>query len=65
VPERYITQLPGATGLGCATLGIVPTDVALGMGLNPPSDFNPRPGTDPPSGFRRRPNRAATKQRDD
>jgi phospholipase C len=65
VPEQYIQKLPAVTGLGCAALGITPTDVALGVGLTPPSDFNPRPGTDPPSGAKRRNNRAATKQRDD
>ena len=65
VNEKYVTQLPAQTGLSCATLGIVPTDVALGVGLTPPSDFNPRPGTDPPGGFRRRNGRAATHRLDD
>ena len=47
VPSKYVTQLPAQTGLGCGTLGIVPTDVALNINLTPPADFNPRPGTDP------------------
>jgi len=65
VPEKYIQQLPAQTGLGCTALGITPTDVALGVGLTPPSDFNPRPGTDPPPGAKRRNGRAATHRLDD
>ncbi len=65
VPAKYVTQLPAQSGLSCATLGIVPTDVALGVGLNPPSDFNPRPGTDPPVPHRQIDGRAATHRNDD
>ena len=65
VPQKYLTALPATTGLSCSTLGITPTDVALGVGLNPPSDFNPRPGTDPPPAFRKIDNRAQTHRMDD
>ncbi len=65
IPEKYITQLPAQTGLGCAALGLVPTDVALGVGLTPPSDFNPRPGTDPALKSRHISGRASTSRLDD
>jgi phospholipase C len=65
VPQQYVTTLPAQSGLSCATLGIVPTDVALGVGLTPPADFNPRPGTDPPAAFKGINGRAATKHLDD
>ena len=65
IPDKYLTQLPAQTGLSCATLGIVPTDVAMGIGLQPPSDFNPRPGTDPPPAFKKIPGRAQTNRLDD
>ena len=54
VPTSDILQLPAQSGIGCSTLGIVPTDVQLGLRDTPPSDFNPRPGTDPPEGAARR-----------
>jgi phospholipase C len=47
VPEAQVRNLPQATGLGCAALGIVPTDRALGIQDPPPADFNPRPKTQP------------------
>lgn len=47
VNTAYVTKIPQTTGLGCANLGIIPTDKQLGVPNNIPSDFNPRPGTDP------------------
>ncbi|MGC9292537.1 MAG: phospholipase C [Acidobacteriaceae bacterium] len=47
VPEAQVRNLPQTTGLGCAALGIVPTDRALGIQDPPPVDFNPRPKTQP------------------
>jgi phospholipase C len=47
IDEPYITTLPEETGLGCQTLGIVPTDRRLGIANHIPADFNPRPMTIP------------------
>ena len=47
VPESQIDNLPQKTGYGCADLGIVPTDRALGIQNKIPADFNPRPKTQP------------------
>jgi len=47
IAEPYVMTLPQTTGLGCADLGILTTDRALGIPNNIPSDFNPRPKTNP------------------
>lgn len=47
VQETLIDNLPQKTGYGCADLGIVPTDRALGIRNRIPTDFNPRPTTQP------------------
>ena len=47
VPEKLIKNLPQTSGHGCKDLGIVPTDKALGIHNQIPSDFNPRPSTNP------------------
>lgn len=47
IPDQLLTQLPQVSGYGCNTLGIVPTDVRLGIVNRIPADFNPRPKTDP------------------
>lgn len=47
VDPNYITRIPQTTGLGCSDLGIITTDIQLGINNNIPSDFNPRPSTDP------------------
>ena len=45
--ESLITTIPQTSGLGCADLGILPTDQQLGIPNNIPADFNPRPKTNP------------------
>jgi phospholipase C len=69
IPTRYVTTLPYASGYDCQSIGVTPTDVALGLNDVPPSDFNPRPSTDPPDqrrGARRRNDgRGATHDLDD
>lgn len=47
VATPYVNSIPQTTGLNCGDLGIIPTDVLLGITTTIPSDFNPRPGTDP------------------
>ena len=47
VADRFVTALPEATGMNCASLGIVPTDRSRPVRNVVPSDFNPRPSTDP------------------
>ena len=47
IPESLITTLPQTTGYGCKSIGIVPTDVQMGVLNMIPADFNPRPKTDP------------------
>ena len=53
VPEPLIYNLPQSTGYGCANLGIVPTDRALGIPNRIPADFDPRPNTQPTSALPR------------
>jgi hypothetical protein len=47
VPQNWISTLPQQNGLGCAAIGIVPTDEELGITNHIPADFNPRPLTNP------------------
>jgi phospholipase C len=52
LPASYaITQdinaMPPDNNEGCKMIGIVPTDIALGIPNNIPADFNPRPKTVP------------------
>jgi phospholipase C len=47
VPANVVNTLPALNNQGCARLGIIPDDVALGINNPIPSDFNPRPSTDP------------------
>jgi phospholipase C len=49
VPQSVLSTLPPQSGLGCKQIGIVPTDVALGIQNVVPADFNPRPKTNPRS----------------
>lgn len=47
IPESEITTIPQTSGLGCSAIGIIPTDVQLGVQNSIPTDFNPRPNTNP------------------
>jgi len=47
IPEALVKTLPQQSGYGCKDLGIVPTDVAMGLAGAMPADFNPRPKTNP------------------
>ncbi|MDE2177617.1 MAG: hypothetical protein KGJ50_04865 [Xanthomonadaceae bacterium] len=47
VPQAWTEQLPGALGLDCKALGIVPVDRQLGIRTTLPPQFNPRPKTTP------------------
>ncbi|HVB84672.1 MAG TPA: alkaline phosphatase family protein, partial [Rhodanobacteraceae bacterium] len=47
VPTAWTEQLPGALGLDCKALGIVPVDRQLGIRTPLPPQFNPRPKTTP------------------
>jgi phospholipase C len=47
VPDSQVRTLPQQSGFGCKAIGIVPTDVALGITNVIPPDFNPRPKTNP------------------
>ncbi len=47
VPESVVRALPQQSGYGCKEIGVVPTDVQLGLHENIPTDFNPRPKTNP------------------
>jgi len=47
VPDSILSTVPPLRNRGCAALGIIPEDVALGIHNPIPSDFNPRPSTDP------------------
>ena len=47
VPQAWTEQLPGALGLDCKALGIVPVDRQLGIQTTLPPQFNPRPKTTP------------------
>ncbi len=45
VPEDLVRVLPQTSGYSCHQIGIVPTDIQLGITNAIPSDFNPRPRT--------------------
>ena len=45
VNPYFINHLPQQTGLGCGSIGVIPTDYLRRSKI--PSDFNPRPGTNP------------------
>ncbi len=47
IPDAVVRTLPPDGGSGCRALGIVPTDVRLGIRNDIPADFNPRPKTNP------------------
>jgi phospholipase C len=47
IPDATVRTLPYASGYGCKEIGIVPTDIALGIPNIVPPDFNPRPRTNP------------------
>jgi phospholipase C len=47
IPDSIVGALPERSGYGCKSIGIVPTDAALGIVNSIPADFNPRPKTDP------------------
>lgn len=47
IPDQDVTRLPAASGMSCRSIGIVPTDIRLGVHNEIPADFNPRPGTNP------------------
>jgi phospholipase C len=47
VPDSTVNTLPAFGNQGCATLGIIPDDLARGIRNRIPVDFNPRPSTDP------------------
>ncbi len=42
-----VETIPPDNNQGCRVIGIVPTDIALGIVNHIPADFNPRPKTDP------------------
>ena len=46
IPGRLVRTLPQESGYGCKEVGIVPTDVQMGLSVIP-ADFNPRPKTNP------------------
>jgi phospholipase C len=47
IPDRVVRHIPPYDNKGCQAIGIVPTDIALGIANPIPSDFNPRPATNP------------------
>jgi phospholipase C len=47
IPPAVVDVLPQKSGYGCKDIGIVPTDVQMGIANPIPPDFNPRPKTDP------------------
>jgi phospholipase C len=47
IPDSVVDRLPQSSGYGCTSIGIVPTDAAMGIQNPIPADFNPRPKTDP------------------
>jgi phospholipase C len=46
-PDEAVGTIPPYDNQGCKMIGITPTDYALGIKNEIPSDFNPRPKTDP------------------
>lgn len=49
IPDAVVHTLPQRSGYGCRAIGIVPTDVRMGIPNPIPADFNPRPKTNPSS----------------
>jgi phospholipase C len=47
IPDRVVRHVPPYDNKGCQAIGMVPTDIALGIANPIPSDFNPRPATNP------------------
>ena len=47
IPDQDVTRLPAASGMSCHSIGVVPTDIQLGIHNEIPADFNPRPATNP------------------
>ena len=47
ISDDTVNTLPQTSGMGCSAIGIVPTDVQLGITAQIPADFNPRPKTNP------------------
>jgi phospholipase C len=47
LPDKFASQTRPLGNHACASLGIIPEDIARGINNPIPSDFNPRPGTDP------------------
>jgi phospholipase C len=47
VPDSFASQTMPLGDHACASLGIIPDDIARGINNPIPADFNPRPGTDP------------------
>ncbi len=45
IPDDVVRSMPQTSGYGCKQIGIVPTDVQLGIKDKVPNDFNPRPRT--------------------
>lgn len=46
IAESLVRTLPQQSGYGCRDVGLVPTDVQMGLSTIP-ADFNPRPQTNP------------------
>jgi phospholipase C len=47
VPDAILGTLPQQSGYGCKAIGVIPTDIQLGIPNVIPADFNPRPRTNP------------------
>jgi phospholipase C len=47
IPDKIVQHVPPYDNKGCQAIGIVPTDIALGIKNSIPADFNPRPATNP------------------
>jgi hypothetical protein len=49
VPDAILGTLPPQSGYRCKAIGVIPTDVQLGIPNLIPTDFNPRPRMNPSS----------------
>ncbi len=47
IPDAAVGAIPPYGNQGCKMIGVVPTDIAMGVKTMIPADFNPRPKTDP------------------
>jgi phospholipase C len=47
IPDAAVGAIPPYGNQGCKMIGVVPTDIAMGVKNVIPADFNPRPKTDP------------------